>query len=81
MFPFVDPGWYEDYWYSNRPRVKRRSFSRSLTRFAVLVVLLVGGGLVAKHFHSGATQVASRTGNTSEPVLNGGAAVRPVVLQ
>lgn len=81
MFPFVDPGWYEDYWYSNRPRPKRRSFSSSLTRFAALLVLLVGGGLVLNHFHSGATQVAASTGDTHEPVLNGDAAIRPVVLQ
>lgn len=82
MFPFVDPRWYENYWYSNRPRPKRRSFSRSLARFAVLVGLLVGGSLVLKHSHFG-VQVAVRTGNTNEPVLNGGAAVRPppVILE
>ncbi len=81
MFPFVDPGWYEDYWYSNRPRPKRRPFSRSLARFAVLVGLLVGGSLALKHFHSGTTRVAVRTGNTGQPVLNSGAAVRPASLQ
>ena len=81
MFPFVDPGWYEEYWYSNRQRPKRRSFSRSIARFAVLVGLLVGGSLALKHFHSGTTQVAVSAGTTSEPALNGGAAVQPVVLQ
>ncbi len=78
MFPFVDPGWYEDYWYSNRPRPKRRPFSRSIARFALLVGLLVGGSLALKHFHSGTSQVAV---STSEPALNGGATDRPIVLQ
>ncbi len=81
MFPFVDPGWYEEYWYSNRPRPKRRRLSSSFARFAVLVGLLLGSGLALKHFHSGTAQVAGSTGNASEPALNDGAAVRPVVLQ
>lgn len=48
MFPPFnpDPGWFERYWYANRPEPKRRSFSRSLTRFAVLVALLAGSGFV-----------------------------------
>ena len=38
MFPFdVDPNWYEEYWYSDRPQPRRRSFGGSLARFAVLV--------------------------------------------
>ncbi len=81
MFPFVDPGWYEDYWCSNRPRPKRGRFSRSFTRFAVLAGLLVGGGLAWKHFHSDTAQVAASTGSASQPVLHDGAAVRPAVLQ
>jgi hypothetical protein len=54
MFPFpfrVDPEWYENYWYSERPRPKRRSFPVSLVRFAVLVVLLTGGSAVLSQFH------------------------------
>ncbi len=78
MFPFVDPGWYEDYWYSNLPRPKRRPLSRSLARFAVLVGLLVGGSLALKHFHADTAQVAVSAG---EPALNGGAAVQPIRIQ
>ena len=44
MFPLqVDPKWYENYWYSNRPRPRRRSFGGSLARFAMLVGLLAIG--------------------------------------
>ena len=51
MFPFeVDPGWYENYWLSERPRPRRRSFSGSLARFAVLAGLLAGSGLALSHF-------------------------------
>ena len=48
MFPFeVDPGWHENYWYSDRPRPQqRRAFSGNVARFAVLVLLLAGSGVV-----------------------------------
>jgi hypothetical protein len=46
MTPFeVSPGWYDSYWYSDRPRPKRRSFSANFARFAVLIALLTGSGL------------------------------------
>jgi hypothetical protein len=52
MTPFeVDPGWYKAYWLSDRPRSKRRSFASGFARFAVLVVLVTGGGLVLSNFH------------------------------
>lgn len=52
MTPFeVAPGWYDSYWYSERPRPRRRSFSGSVARFAVLVVLLTGSGFVLSNFH------------------------------
>jgi hypothetical protein len=52
MFPLqVDPKWYENYWYSDRPRPRRRSFGGSVARFAMLVGLLAGGGLVLSHLH------------------------------
>jgi hypothetical protein len=52
MFPFeVDPKWYENYWYSERPRPKRRTAARSLARLGVLVVLLAGSGVVLSHYH------------------------------
>jgi len=53
MFPLqVDPRWYEIYWYTDRPRPKRRAFSSSLARLAVLVALLSGSGAVLSHFHA-----------------------------
>ena len=53
MFPFeVDPGWYGNYWYSDRPRPQqRRAFSGNVARFAVLVLLLAGSGVVLSHVH------------------------------
>ena len=53
MFPPIepDPGWYDRYWYSERPEPKRRSFVNSLARFGVLVAVLVGGGLVLANHH------------------------------
>lgn len=80
MFPFVDPGWYEKYWYSDQPHPKRRSFSRSVTLFGVLVVLLIGGGLALSQYRS-ATQVAISAGNANQPVFAGGARGGPVILQ
>ena len=54
MFPApfeVDPKWYEKYWYSERPRPKRRTFGRSLARFGVLVALLAGSSVLLSKFH------------------------------
>ena len=52
MFRFeVDPGWYEKYWLTDRPQPRRGSFVGSLTRFAVVVALLAGGGAVLSRFH------------------------------
>jgi hypothetical protein len=47
----VDPGWYDAYWWTDRPRKKRRSLAGSLARFAVLIVLLAGGGMALSYFH------------------------------
>jgi hypothetical protein len=55
MFPNefeVDPGWYDAYWYSDRPRPKRRTFAGSLARFAVLAVLLAGSGVALSYFEA-----------------------------
>jgi hypothetical protein len=53
MFPFdVDPNWYEEYWYSDRPQPRHGSFTGGMARFAVLVALLAGGGAVLSRFHS-----------------------------
>jgi hypothetical protein len=52
MFPFaVDPGWYESYWYSDRPHPERRSVSGSLARFGVLALLLAGSGVALSYVH------------------------------
>ena len=53
MFPPFNPdaGRFERYWYADRPEPKRRSLSRSLARFAVLVALLAGNGLVLSNHH------------------------------
>jgi hypothetical protein len=52
MFPLlVDPGWYESYWYGDRPPPRRRSVSPGLARLALLVVLLAGSGLVMASVH------------------------------
>jgi hypothetical protein len=52
MFPFkVDPEWYENYWLSDRPHPPRKSLAGRLTRFAVVVVLVVGGGAVLSRLH------------------------------
>ena len=53
MFPVeVDPGWYERYWLSERPQSRKRPVAGHLARFAVVVVLLAGGGAVLSHFHA-----------------------------
>ena len=53
MFPFeVDPGWYGDHWYSDRPRHSNAEPSPpAWRRFAVLVLLLAGSGVVLSHVH------------------------------
>jgi hypothetical protein len=52
MLPFeINPGWYDTYWYSDRPRPKHRSFPGSVARFAMLVMLLAGSGVALSHLH------------------------------
>jgi hypothetical protein len=53
MFRYeVDPDWYEKYWFSDRPPVRRRPFSASLARFGVVVALVVGGSAMLSHYHA-----------------------------
>jgi len=53
MFPFlVDRSWFETYWYGDRFRPRRRPFASSLTRFAVCVVLVLGGALAVGQLRS-----------------------------
>jgi hypothetical protein len=47
-----DPGWYENYWYGDRPQPRRRPFSASFARFAVLVALLAAGGAMLSKHHA-----------------------------
>jgi hypothetical protein len=52
MLPFpMDENWYENHWYGDQPRPKRRSLSTSMTRFALCILLVVGGAAVANHLH------------------------------
>ncbi len=61
MLPFpMDENWYEKHWYGNQPRPKRRSLSTSMTRFALCIVLVVGGAAVASHLH-GVSNAAGTT--------------------
>lgn len=46
----VNPGWYDTYWYSERPNHKRGSFSRRLAYLGVTIVLLAGGSVVLNCF-------------------------------
>ena len=48
----IAPGWYQAYWYGERPRPKRRRLGHGLARFAVLAVLLAGSGMALSHFHA-----------------------------
>ncbi len=48
----VDPKWYDRHWYTDRPRPKRRSLTAGLVRFAVLAMLLAGGGAALGLFHA-----------------------------
>ncbi len=41
----VDPNWYDDYWFGDRPRARRRSISQTMGLLAAIALLLVGGGL------------------------------------
>jgi hypothetical protein len=53
MFPFeVDPGWYNRYWLTDRPRRRRKPSHAGLASLAVLMVLLAGSSLVLNHFHT-----------------------------
>lgn len=54
MFPApfnIDPNWYEKYWFGERAPPKRRVFRRGIARFAVLVALLAGGGVLLSQLH------------------------------
>jgi hypothetical protein len=41
MHPFeINPGWYNTFWYSERPHRQRGSYSCALALFAAIVALL-----------------------------------------
>ena len=48
---YVDPSWYQAYWFSERPRPRRRSAAFAATRFAVVAALLCGSAALIEHFH------------------------------
>lgn len=47
----VDPGWYEAYWFGERPPAPRPVVSRTMARLAVMVALVCGGAALVNHFH------------------------------
>lgn len=42
----VNPRWFQDYWYGERPVPRRRSLRGSLARFAICILVVVGGAAV-----------------------------------
>jgi len=56
MLPFlVDKSWFENYWYGDGLRRKRRPLAMSLARFAVCAVLALGGAFAVGKLHSTGT--------------------------
>jgi hypothetical protein len=47
----VSPGWYQAFWYGERPHREHGAFARRFARFAVVVVLLISSGVVLGHLH------------------------------
>jgi hypothetical protein len=65
MFPFlVEKNWYENFWYDARSRAKRQTSGARLARFAVCIVLVVGGVVVASHLGSSERSGHSSVGST-----------------
>jgi hypothetical protein len=76
----VDPDWYERFWYSNRPRPKRRPFASLVVRFALLVGLMGGGGawLSLRHAqHAERGQTYDPTATSAAAATHGAAHARP----
>ena len=59
--PDVDQTWYQRYWYSEKPLPRRRAFSASLTRFAIIVCLIVAFGTVASRLRHTEAVIAARS--------------------
>jgi hypothetical protein len=54
MFPLeVKESWFKDYWFSNRPRAKRRSLRKRMTGVAVCILLALGSAVTLNHFLGG----------------------------
>ena len=47
---YVDPGWYQTYWFSERPRPRRQSGAGAATRFALVAALLCGSAALIEHY-------------------------------
>jgi len=48
MHPFeINPGWYDTYWYSERPHRQPNVYSRGFARFAAIAVLLLSHSTAA----------------------------------
>jgi len=48
---YVDPSWYQTYWFSEQPRPRRRTAAVAATRFAVVAALLCGSAALIEHLH------------------------------
>ena len=48
---YVDPSWYQAYWFSEQPRPRRRTAAVAATRFAVVAALLCGSAALIEHLH------------------------------
>jgi hypothetical protein len=80
LYPFADPDAAQKlYWYRNCPRPKPKCLSGSLIRIAALLGVLVGGGLVLSQYRT-ASQLAVRSANPDEPLVESGIKPRPIIL-
>jgi hypothetical protein len=59
--PDVDQAWYDGYWYGAKPRPRRRAFSGSLARFAIIVSLVLAFGTLASRFRHTEVVIAARS--------------------
>lgn len=52
MFSFeVNPGWFDAYWYSNRPQPERKSLAGRWARLKAVVVLVASNAEMQNYFH------------------------------
>ena len=65
--PFLmDENWYQNYWYGQQPRPWRHSFPTSLTRFALCILVVAGGAVIASELHHGNATGVRHAGSLME---------------